>query len=337
MNVQQFLAIGAVMLMTMPTPVWSAAAAIGTAAGRGNFELNKKTVAGNGTVRAGDQIATAGGGSTLRLEDGTRVDLSPRSAGEVHRDRLILASGTAAVRPQTGFGVEAASLTIRPEAGNSSLTSRATVTYLDGNRVQVSADGGNYQVKNRQGVLVARVMPGRALVLAPQAGVNSRMILSGVLETSRGRFFLTDQTAAVKFQLSGADLDRFSGKQVSVTGSLMEGVAGTDGAAQVVAVHLVELAMQIEGAAAAASSSGAGGAGAGAGAGAAGAGAGGAAGAGAAGAGAAGAGAGAAGAAAGGLAGMSTGVLAGVGVAAAAATGIAVKQVVADDDSSISK
>ena len=334
MNGQQFLASATVLLMTMPNLVWSAPAAIGTAAGHGNFEVNQRLVAGTGTLRAGDHIVTDASGSTLRLDGGVRVDLSPRSAGSIFGDRLVLSAGAAVVRAQGAFGVEARGLTIQPEPGSSATVAAATVSYVDGRRVQVSATGGNYRVKNAQGVLVARVIPGRALLLAPQAGVNSRMVLSGVIEASQGRYFLTDQTASVKFQLSGASLDRYAGKRVSVTGNLMEGVAGTDGAAHVVAVQLVELAMQLEGAAAVAGSgagAGAGAAGAGAGAGAAGAGAG------AAGAGAGAAGAGAAGAAAGGLAGVGTGVLAGVGVAAAAGTGLAIHQAVAGGDDTISK
>jgi hypothetical protein len=346
MNTQQLLALATTLLMAMPAPVQGAAAkALGTAEGQGTFEVNRKVVSGTGSIAPGDEIVTRGNGSTVRLGPGGRGDLAPQSIAVVHEGRLELRGGTVSAQ---GLGIEAGKLTIVPEAG----ASRATVQILNG-RVNVNAHSGRVQVKNAEGVLLAQVLPGKPLAFAPAAGRRSGLLLHGTMEASRGNHFLTDETASVKFQLSGLGLDRYSGRRVTLTGHMLDGVRALDGASGVVAVELVQLAAYqppAAGAAGAGSSGSAGaggaagaaggtasggaaaGAGAGAGAGAAGAGA---AGAGAAGAGAAGAGAAAAAGAAG-AAGAAVGtvtVVSAVAIAGGvAATAVVVKNVTGDSD-----
>jgi len=260
-------------------------------------------VAGSGTVYAGDRIETSGAPSTIRLSAGPRVDLAPGSAASVHADRLVLASGAAVVRPSGAFRVDANDLQILPEAPDATV-GRASVAYVGAGRVQISAEGASYQVKSAEGVLLARVAPGRQLVFAPKSNNSSAMMqINGKIESSGGDYYLTDSAASVRFKLVGQGLDKYVGKKVAVTGNRLTG--GGDR----VAVTKVE--EDDDDRAAGAIVGGAAGAGAGAGA----------------------AGAGAAAGAAGAVGASTTAIVAGVGIAAGAATaGTFAYQAITNDD-----
>lgn len=274
--------------------------AIGAAAGPGRFEINKRAVAGTGTVQSGDEIRTAAAPSTVRLSSGTRLELAPRSAVSVYEGRAALVAGSAELRPGRGFELEASALRISAE---SPAATKAVVRQLEGGKVLVATSGGSYRVKNASGMLIARVLPGQPLLFAPGGEQEKNLILHGKLEAEGGNFFLTDETAAVRFQLRGQDLARFQGKRVQVHGK-----PGTG--ANTVEVTSISQTDDKKKAAAAAGAGGAAGA-----------------------AGAAGT-AGAAGAA-GAAAGISGAVVAGVGVAAATAVGVAVKAASGDGDAPV--
>src|SRR5262249_6046978 len=60
--------------------------------------------------------------------------------------------------------------------------------------------------------------------------------LSGVVQQENGRFYLTDDTTKVKFELHGSNLKSLTGKHVHVTGSMETSQTVAVGAPQVVTV-----------------------------------------------------------------------------------------------------
>jgi hypothetical protein len=66
------------------------------------------------------------------------------------------------------------------------------------------------------------------------------MQMTGVLESTDGKFFLTDATSKTRVELRGTDLAKFKGTSVQVTGSVILGAAAAGGASQVVQVTKVE-------------------------------------------------------------------------------------------------
>src|ERR1019366_6349573 len=66
------------------------------------------------------------------------------------------------------------------------------------------------------------------------------MQMAGVLESTNGKFFLTDTTSKTRVELRGTDLAKFKGKSVQITGSTILGATPAGGAAQVVPVTKIE-------------------------------------------------------------------------------------------------
>jgi hypothetical protein len=290
----------------------AASPAIGVASARGSFDLDASKTAGNGTLFEGSTVETGKASSELKMTNGVRVTLDSGTRGKVYRDHLLLEKGTGQIDIGGNYRISARSLQIQPATSG-----RAKVTLTGRNRVVVAALTSRVRVTNTAGLLIAELVPGRALELEPQeSGAAPPSNLTGCLVKKAGHYLLTDETASVTVELQGSGLEKEVGNRIEVTGVLDTTATAVAGASQMIRAsqvkHLGKRCADAKGAAAA---------GAGA-AGAAGAGAAGAAGAGAAGAGAAGAAAaGAAGAAAGITA--TTAVVAGV-VVAGAATGVAV-------------
>jgi hypothetical protein len=108
------------------------------------------------------------------------------------------------------------------------------------NNVKVFATSGAAQVRTAAGFLVASLSPGTGLAFSPQAGAATSMQMKGVLESTDGKFFLTDVTSKTRVELRGTDLAKFKGKSIQVTGSVIMGAAAGAGASQVVQVTKME-------------------------------------------------------------------------------------------------
>jgi hypothetical protein len=78
------------------------------------------------------------------------------------------------------------------------------------------------------------------LAFTPQAGAATAMQMAGVLESTNGKFFLTDTTSKTRVELRGTDLAKFKGKSVQITGSTILGATAAGGASQVVQVTKIE-------------------------------------------------------------------------------------------------
>ena len=94
-----------------------------------------------------------------------------------------------------------------------------------------------------------------ALSFDPQAGAAGVAKMTGILVSKDGAFFVTDVTTNVTAEVRGADLAKYVGTKVNITGSIIPDASIPVGASQVV---------QITGITNAAAAAGAAGAGAGA-------------------------------------------------------------------------
>lgn len=192
---------------------------IGSAVSQADFELNQHTVASSGTVLDGSPLSTRRAPSTVRLQGGTRLDLAPDSRGQIFRDHLLLEQGAAALLSSSHYRVLARDFEITPESSSA----RGSVSLGPNQQLSVSARQGNFRIANKQGVLIARVLPGRSLLFTPAPAPSSDMLLYGLLEKVEGDFFLTDKTSGVRAQIKAAqiklaDLDKQVGKNVCIQG-----------------------------------------------------------------------------------------------------------------------
>src|SRR5260370_20880134 len=107
-----------------------------------------------------------------------------------------------------------------------------------------------------------------ALAFDPQAAAAAAVKMTGVIESRSGAYFLTDETSKVTIQLlEGADVSKYIGKKVEITGSSIPGANPAGGASQLVrAVTIKPVGEKGKAGAVAAGAGAAGGAAAGAGA-----------------------------------------------------------------------
>jgi hypothetical protein len=198
---------GSIATLTAAPPV------IGVARSWGAFLINDASVPGSATLLDGTSLKTVDASSDLNLTGGERVTISSNSSATIHGDRLQLDSGTAEFTGTAAYRVEARNLRI----GASDSAARVRVAVDRQNHVLVASVGGAAEIRNSQGMLVARVLPGTALTLS-SAG-SSAVELTGTVHAENGEFYLTDDVTKVKVELRGSNLKNLVGKHVHVVGS----------------------------------------------------------------------------------------------------------------------
>jgi hypothetical protein len=189
---------------------------IGVARSRGAFMIDNASVPGNATILDGTSVTTMEQPSNVRLKTGQNLILGSTSTATIYQNRLLLQRGVAEVDRLSAYRVEAGKLLI----GASSPDAGIRVSVDGGQQVQVAATGGSAEVRNLDGLLVARILPGTALQLQP-AGNNTSADLRGRLTSESGKFFLTDETTKVKWEVQGKNLNELVGKRVHLVGSTM--------------------------------------------------------------------------------------------------------------------
>jgi len=208
---------------------------IGTVTASGAFRLNGDTVLANGTLMEGAVLETGRSDSSVRMA-GARLFLGPDSRGKIYSDRIILEQGETRMESGAAFHLEALGLTIRPDRE----TSTGRIGLLGRNRVRVAALTGVFQVRNRRGVLVAKVTAGSALAFEPQGPADATVThITGTLLEHSGHFLLTDQVTQVTVEITGPGLAAHVGQVVEVTGSLDPAATPVAGASQVIAAAQV--------------------------------------------------------------------------------------------------
>ena len=245
----------------------AAAPAVGIVTAAGSFTIDASNITGNATLFEGNQIETGKASSQLQLNNGARMQLAAESRGIVYRDRLVLEKGTSLIQSGSTSQVEANSLRIRP----ASESARAQVSIRQSGTVQVAALRGPVRVTTANGVLLANLQEGKTLDFTPDStGPAAPTTVTGCLESSSGKFLLTDEASLVRFEVLGSSLDKEVGRRVQLDGTV---TPVPDSLSQIQSANVKELSRKCshKGTAAAAAGVGAAGA-AGAGAGAAGAG-----------------------------------------------------------------
>ena len=238
-NLSQVTALGMALALVAaqaapPAALPASSRAIGTAVSAGSFLMNDRVVPGSGSVQNGTALATNAAGSTLHLDGGVRLDLAPHSRGRVYQDRLVLESGEASL--EGAYRVDSSGLRVEPATG-----ARSAVGYEADGRLRVSAASGPVRVSNGAGLLLAQVLPGRTVLLAPKAGgATNAMSLVGTIEKRDNGLFLMDETAGITVKLSGAELDKYVGKKVRISGKTDEQAQRLEGIAATVVVDRVQ-------------------------------------------------------------------------------------------------
>lgn len=226
-----FAISGSLLAISAATP------SIGFVKSAGEFRVDGSAVRGNGTVFEGALVETSGSRSVIQLA-GVQITLAPDSRVRVYHDRTVLEKGGESVKGGEGHMVEAATLRIAPFEPDSVIQ----IDYTAPMRVTVSATGGRAEVRNSAGVLTASVRPGVALAFEPQAAASAAAKLTGVIEVRGHQYFLTDETSKVTVQLQdSADVVKYAGKRVLVTGSALPGSTPGAGASQVIRPVTIQL------------------------------------------------------------------------------------------------
>jgi hypothetical protein len=218
------LACGSLVSLAASPPV------IGVAKSRGVFLIDNASVPGSATILDGTSVRTAATSSDITLKSGEHLTLASGSAAKVFQDHLVLEGGVTELAHASSYRIDTPSLQI----STSDAEAIMQVAAGSNNQVKVIAIRGTAEVRNRQGILVARVLPGRMLNMEPAAGTT--VMVAGIMEAHAGKFFLTDITTNVKVELRGPNLKHLVGKQIQISGSAASGEAPAAGASQVIVV-----------------------------------------------------------------------------------------------------
>jgi hypothetical protein len=217
-------------------PVLAAApASIGVIHSTGQFRVNGAAVPGNSNLFEGDVVETGGARSIMQI-GASRFTLLPESRARTYRNRTVLEKGSGFLADSREYSVEVANLRITPAARNSVI--QVEVSAPD--HISVLTRAGGAEVRTSSGVLVASLHPGVALAFSPEAiGANNALKIKGTVESRDGKYFLTDTTTNVRFELQGTNLAKYVGKQVEITGSFVHAATDTAGAVQ--AAHIISI------------------------------------------------------------------------------------------------
>jgi hypothetical protein len=156
---------------------------IGTAAARGEMRVDSYVIAGNATLMNGSVVESGKAGAELRLGKGIAIRMAAGSKATVYADHLVLEQG---ITQLTGsYRIQALGFAVTPKQPGS----RAVISVVNGNAVDVGSVEGEIAVFNARGTLLASVGTGEAFEFA--AGQSNESEVTGVISQVSGRFFVT--------------------------------------------------------------------------------------------------------------------------------------------------
>jgi len=199
---------------------------IGVAVSNGKMQVDRSEVTGNANLSEGSSVRTQVEPSRIQWKNGGKAALAPNSTARVFGDRIVLEQGTGFVSTPA-LRAQAKGFDVFPVDGG-----QAQVSVRDG-VVQVAALSGTVKVKGSDGLMLAKVVPGKALDLAPGSGAPGVSTMTGVLRSEGGKFLLKDQITNLDVELRGGNLVPEAGKLVEVTGKAS---ASADRESQVIEV-----------------------------------------------------------------------------------------------------
>ena len=227
-----FRALVALLCVGSLTFCFGGGASIGIAMVNGTASVDNTSIRGNASVLEGSIIETAKGTSQLSLEGGARLDFGAASRGKVYRDHVVLEKGMGQVHGGSSFPLFANALHVV----GSSADSTVRVSVKDSKRILVGAVTGEAQVLNGNGLLLAKVMPGKTFEFDQEAGAAAQAKIAGCVERRGGKYYVRDETTGVVSEITGAGLDQYVRKHVDVSGSIDTAATAGAGATQVVRV-----------------------------------------------------------------------------------------------------
>jgi len=202
-------------LMALSMTGIAAGPVIGVAVSQGSLQVNQGTIQGNANLEAGSVVRSLTSEVRVRLTNGAAASLIPTSVAQFGGQSMELKSGGGIFANANGYLVSAMGFDVRSEG------SAKAKLYMENGQLQVGALDGQVKVSSRDGVLVARVMPGKALALAPAAVNDRTSTMTGTLRQSGDRWTLRDQTTNVDAELRGGTLNGYAGRRVEVTGKAL--------------------------------------------------------------------------------------------------------------------
>lgn len=188
---------------------------IGVAVSEGSLLVNQGTIQGNANLEAGSVVTSLASEVRVRLSNGAAASLIPKSVAQFGGQSMELKSGGGIFSNANGYPVNALGFDVRSEG------SAKAKLYMEHGQLQVGALDGQVKVTSRTGVLVARVMPGKALALAPAALNDSTSTMTGTLRQSGDRWTLRDETTNVEAELQFMTPNDYAGRRVEVTGKAL--------------------------------------------------------------------------------------------------------------------
>jgi hypothetical protein len=232
------------VLMILSTFSYAAAGttAIGTVSARGDMRVDGYRVNGDATLFDGTVVETGQASAASLLDKGVEIKLAQDSRGTFYRDRLVLQQGISEWTPSGSFVIEANGLRVTPSEPNS----HGVASLDSAHTVEIAALTGQFRVTNENGLLLARVGPGRPLSFAMMqsgtANTNPNSItVTGTLGIEKGAYFIIVKSTGVVYQLSGKEaasrsLAREVGAIVTISGTLDPNVTPSLGAAAIIDV-----------------------------------------------------------------------------------------------------
>ncbi len=199
--------IPAIILLFAGGVAVASAPVIGVASAQNGITLDDSRVSGDATLFAGSTVQT-NGYSRIKLNNGTRLDLAAGSRAQVFGNRERLESGMSEVQSSSGFEIQARTLRIQP----SNASSIARVKLDGAHAVLVTALNSPVNVLNKDGFLVARVMPGVPFSFLPQAAAaktGNEVDITGCVLQKGDSAVLVDQTGTQIYELRSAKKTRF--------------------------------------------------------------------------------------------------------------------------------
>jgi hypothetical protein len=140
---------------------------IGMTAFQNGITLDDAKVTGTATLFDGSKIQSEGY-SRVHLNNGTRLDFGAGSKAQVFATHADLSAGMTEIQSPSGFDVTATGLKIHPSGSDA--IARVKIAK---DKVFVTALNAPVSVLNKDGLLVAKVMPGVPLQFMPQAGATA--------------------------------------------------------------------------------------------------------------------------------------------------------------------
>jgi len=231
-------ALAMTSVLTLSAASSSVIGMVSTGQGQSGVSIDGAKISGNATLFDGSVVSSFGY-SRLQLNSGTRLDLGADSVVRVFANHVSLEGGSSEVQSASGYEIDARSLKIQA----SEVGSVARVRLDGDQRVLVTALTAPVNVWNRDGLLVARVLPATPLSFLPQAASSNAFSNSGCVVNKSNAAVFVDQTGNQVFELrstaKGVDLRKFVGKRAAVTGTLDASAKPVTGATQVVSVATI--------------------------------------------------------------------------------------------------